>query len=107
LTEFQNPQNQPGLDKRVLVIFAATMLFLVLAQQFIMKPPPPNRSDIFSPTSPPNRNSLPWWPYCKTWLTALAAPANAARPNGTNSTSAPMTSRTVLRLFEAICSYTD
>jgi YidC/Oxa1 family membrane protein insertase len=40
LTEYQNPQNQPGMDKRVMLIFAATMLLLVLAQQFLMKPPP-------------------------------------------------------------------
>jgi YidC/Oxa1 family membrane protein insertase len=40
LSEFKNPQNQPGMDKRVLMIFAATMLMLVLAQQFLMKPPP-------------------------------------------------------------------
>ena len=42
MSEFQNPQNQPGMDKRVLMIFAATMLMLVLAQQFLIKQPPSN-----------------------------------------------------------------
>ena len=41
MTEYQNPQNQPGMDKRVLIIFAAAMLMLVLAQQFLVKPSPP------------------------------------------------------------------
>jgi YidC/Oxa1 family membrane protein insertase len=39
LSEFQNPQNnQPGMDKRVIIIFAFTMLLLLLAQQFWVKP---------------------------------------------------------------------
>jgi YidC/Oxa1 family membrane protein insertase len=38
LSEFQNPQNQPGIDKRVMFVFAFTMLLLVLAQQFLVKP---------------------------------------------------------------------
>jgi YidC/Oxa1 family membrane protein insertase len=38
LSEFQNPQNQPGIDKRVIFVFAFTMLLLVLAQQFLVKP---------------------------------------------------------------------
>ena len=43
MTEYQNPQNQPGMDKRVMIIFAVTMLLLVLAQQFLMKSPAPNQ----------------------------------------------------------------
>ena len=38
MSEFQNPQNQPGIDKRVIIVFAVTMLFLVLTQQFLIKP---------------------------------------------------------------------
>jgi YidC/Oxa1 family membrane protein insertase len=38
LSEFQNPQNQPGIDKRVIIVFAVTMLLLVGAQQFLVKP---------------------------------------------------------------------
>ncbi len=40
MSEFQNPQNQPGIDKRVIIVFAATMVLLVLAQQFLVKPQP-------------------------------------------------------------------
>ncbi len=43
MTEYQNPQNQPGMDKRVMIIFAVTMLLLVLAQQFMMKSPAPSQ----------------------------------------------------------------
>jgi YidC/Oxa1 family membrane protein insertase len=42
LSEFQNPHNQPGIDKRVMFIFAITMVLLVLAQQFLVKPQPPS-----------------------------------------------------------------
>ena len=38
MSEFQNPQNQPGIDKRVMFVFAFTMLLLLLAQQFFVKP---------------------------------------------------------------------
>ena len=41
MSEFQNPQNQPGIDKRVMIIFAVAMLLLVAAQQFLVKPQPP------------------------------------------------------------------
>jgi YidC/Oxa1 family membrane protein insertase len=38
LSEIQNPQNQPGIDKNVMIVFAVTMILLVLAQQFFVKP---------------------------------------------------------------------
>jgi len=38
LSEFQNPQNQPGLDKRMMFVFAFTAVLLLLAQQFLVKP---------------------------------------------------------------------
>ena len=38
MSEFQNPQNQPGIDKRVMFVFAFTMLLLLLAQRFVVKP---------------------------------------------------------------------
>jgi YidC/Oxa1 family membrane protein insertase len=38
LSEFQNPHNQPGIDKRVMIVFAVAMLLLVAAQQFLVKP---------------------------------------------------------------------
>jgi YidC/Oxa1 family membrane protein insertase len=43
LSEFQNPQNQPGIDKRMIIIFAVTMVLLVLAQQFLVKPQQANQ----------------------------------------------------------------
>ena len=42
MSEFQNPQNQPGgIDKRVMIVFAVTMLLLVAAQKYLVKEPPP------------------------------------------------------------------
>ena len=38
MSEIQNPQNQPGIDKNVMIVFAVTMILLVLAQQFFVKP---------------------------------------------------------------------
>ena len=40
MSEFQNPKNQPGIDKRVMFIFAFALLLLVAAQQFLVKPQP-------------------------------------------------------------------
>lgn len=39
MSEFQNPQNQPGMDKRMIIVFAATMVLLILAQKYLVKPP--------------------------------------------------------------------
>lgn len=39
MSEIQNPQNQPGMDKNILIVFAVTMLGLVLAQQFLLPKP--------------------------------------------------------------------
>ncbi len=43
MSEFQNPQNQPGIDKRVMVVFAFTMVLLVVGQQFLVKQQPSNQ----------------------------------------------------------------
>jgi YidC/Oxa1 family membrane protein insertase len=53
LSEFQNPQNQPGIDKRVMIVFAATMLLLVLAQQYLFKQPQSNQKKQAAVTSAP------------------------------------------------------
>ncbi len=42
MSEIQNPQNQPGMDKSVILVFAVSMILLVLAQQFLSKPQPKN-----------------------------------------------------------------
>jgi YidC/Oxa1 family membrane protein insertase len=44
VSEIQNPQNQPGMDKSVILVFAVSMILLVLAQQFLTKPQPKNDS---------------------------------------------------------------
>ncbi|MDR3763318.1 MAG: membrane protein insertase YidC [Acidobacteriota bacterium] len=39
----QNPQNKSGMDKNILIVFAVTMLGLVLAQQFLLPKPKPGQ----------------------------------------------------------------
>jgi len=37
LTDFQNPQHEPGSEKRLLLAFALTMLILLAMQPFISR----------------------------------------------------------------------
>jgi YidC/Oxa1 family membrane protein insertase len=41
LSEIQNPQNQPGMDRSVIMIFLVAIVMLVVAQQFLVKPKQP------------------------------------------------------------------
>ena len=38
MSEFQNPHNQPSIDKRVMFVFAFTIVLLLLAQEYFVKP---------------------------------------------------------------------
>jgi YidC/Oxa1 family membrane protein insertase len=67
LSEFQNPQNQPGIDKRVMIVFAVTMLLLVAAQKYLVKVPPPQ---VNQQRAAQNAPALP-----------AAIPNSAASPN--------------------------
>ncbi len=47
MAEYRNPQNEPGSDKRLLVIFLISFVFMLLAQPLLKKyfptPPPPQK----------------------------------------------------------------
>ena len=79
MSEFQNPQNQPGIDKRVMVVFAATMVLLVLAQQFLVKPkqqPNQKQQAVTSAPAPavaPSSSSLSTVPAAEASTTPVAA----------------------------------
>jgi YidC/Oxa1 family membrane protein insertase len=87
LSEFQNPQNQPGIDKRVMIIFAVTMLLLVAAQQYLVKPPQPVKQQqaVQNAPAPP----LPA-------ITATTVPAPAASTPSVAAVKAASESTTVI-----------
>jgi len=78
LSEFQNPKNQPGIDKRVMFVFAFAMLLLVAAQQFLVKPQPPvdqKQQPAKTATAP-----APVPPAASTPAAASVAAAQKAKP---------------------------
>ena len=57
MAEFRNPQNEPGMEKRLLLVFALTFLVIVLFQPLIKKylpqpPAPPAQSQPQAQTQP-------------------------------------------------------
>jgi YidC/Oxa1 family membrane protein insertase len=60
LSEFQNPQNQPGgIDKRVMIVFAVTMLLLVAAQKYLVKEPTKQQQAAQNMPAPPMPAAIP------------------------------------------------
>jgi len=88
LSEFQNPQNQPGIDKRVMVVFAATMVLLVLAQQFLVKPKQQADQKQQAATSAPAPAVVPGSPSLNTVPAAEAStnPVAAVKAESENTT---------------------
>lgn len=72
MSEFQNPQNQnqPGIDKRVMIVFAVTMLLLVFAQQYMVKTQPPAQKAQTAKSAP----------AAPALAASTAAPASAPAP---------------------------
>ena len=72
MAEFQNPQQEPGMERRLLLVFALTFLVIVLFQPLLKKYYP-------QPTAPPAQ------PQAQAQAPPPAAPANPAeieRPKG-------------------------
>jgi YidC/Oxa1 family membrane protein insertase len=79
LAEYQNPQHEPGSEKRLLVIFLISFVFMLLAQPLLKKyfptPPPPQKvaqTEQTQTTPPPAQSSSP--------TTAPGPTAKAAAP---------------------------
>ena len=51
MPEYRNPQQEPGGDKRMLTVFAATFALIILFQIFLFKKPPlhPNKANTHTP----------------------------------------------------------
>jgi YidC/Oxa1 family membrane protein insertase len=83
LSEYQNPQNQPGMDSRVMIIFVVVMLVLILSQQFLMKPQPPKpQTQSASTAAPPSSAAA-----APAAVPAAAAQAPAAPAAGVQGSS--------------------
>jgi YidC/Oxa1 family membrane protein insertase len=74
LAEYQNPQSEPGSDKRLLLIFLVSFVFMLLAQPLLKKyfptPPPPQKvaqTEQTQPAPAPTKST--------TASAALSAPA--------------------------------
>ena len=62
MAEYHNPQNEPGSEKRLLLIFLISFVFILLAQPLLKKyfptPPPPQKiaqSEQTPPAPPPTK----------------------------------------------------
>jgi YidC/Oxa1 family membrane protein insertase len=77
LPEFQNPQQEPGTERRLLLVFALTFLVIMLFQPLMKKygpqpsAPKPEAAQSQNPSSPPPTGSV---------TAAPAAPQGAAAP---------------------------
>ncbi|MGA9898787.1 MAG: hypothetical protein WBQ09_11855, partial [Terriglobales bacterium] len=65
MAEFQNPQQEPGMERRLLLVFALTFLVIVLFQPLLKKYYP-------QPTAPPSQAQ----PQTQPQIQAPAPPAS-------------------------------
>jgi len=63
LAEFQNPQNEPGMERRLLLVFALTFLVIILFEPMLKKylpqPPEPVKSQPAAQVAPPPATAPP------------------------------------------------
>jgi hypothetical protein len=80
LAEFQNPQQEPGMERRLLLVFALTFLVIVLFQPLLKK---------YYPQPPAPQQQPQTQPQAAAVLPAANA-AEVARPKGA-AVGAPIT----------------
>jgi YidC/Oxa1 family membrane protein insertase len=84
LAEFNNPQQEPGMERRLLIVFALTFLVIMLFQPLLKKygPQPPAKQETAQP-APQNQTQTPAQP---------SAPVPAPPPTSaaTKSSSTPV-----------------
>ena len=63
MAEFQNPQNEPGMERRLLLVFALTFLVIILFEPMLKKylpqPPEPVKSQPAAQVAPPPATAPP------------------------------------------------
>lgn len=45
MSEFQNPQQEPGIEKRLILVFALTFVIILISQKYFFKPPEPKPAE--------------------------------------------------------------
>jgi YidC/Oxa1 family membrane protein insertase len=84
LAEYRNPQSEPGSEKRLLLIFLISFVFMLLAQPLLKKyfptPPPPQKIAQAEPTAPAPPQTKP------TSSAPAAPPAPAATKQAAGET---------------------
>ena len=75
MTDFQNPQQDPGLERRLLLVFALTFLVILALQPLLMKKVLPQKS-----SAPEKKTAQPAPPAVQPPPPAAAAPATAQPP---------------------------
>jgi YidC/Oxa1 family membrane protein insertase len=85
LAEYRNPQTEPGSEKRLLLIFLISFVFMLLAQPLLKKyfptPPPPQKTAQTEQTSPPP-------PATKPTASAASVAATTSAPAVTKQAAA-------------------
>jgi YidC/Oxa1 family membrane protein insertase len=79
LADFQNPQQEPGAEKRLLLVFLLTFIALLVFQPLLKKYGPQ------APAAPPQKQSAPQQPTANP---AVAAPLVPSVPSASSSTVA-------------------
>ena len=85
MAEYRNPQTEPGSEKRLLLIFLISFVFMLLAQPLLKKyfptPPPPQKTAQTEQTSPPP-------PATKPTASAASVAATTSAPAVTKQAAA-------------------
>jgi YidC/Oxa1 family membrane protein insertase len=83
LPEFPNPQQEPGMERRLLIVFALTFLVIILSQPLIKKyfPQTQTQSTAPAPVKPENSPATPT-PQTAAATPALGKPAKTAPTAG-------------------------
>jgi len=85
LAEFNNPQQEPGMDRKLLIVFALTFLVLIVFQPLLKKyGPQPSAKPESSQAAQQNPAQLP-----SQSLTSTAPPSSIASPGASVPTSVP------------------
>jgi YidC/Oxa1 family membrane protein insertase len=92
LAEFQNPQQEPGTERRLLLVFALTFLVIMLFQPLLKKfgpQPPPAKSESAAGAHPPAAQPM------------TAAPAQPSARAAANASTSSSTSPTLVATAES------
>jgi YidC/Oxa1 family membrane protein insertase len=96
LAEFKNPQQEPGMDRKLLIVFALTFLVLIFFRPLLNKyaPQPPAKTE--SAQTQQNQAPLPSQSLTPTTSSTSAAPHATAAPGSVPAQQAATESESVI-----------